>query len=80
MIFKQERMDSSERHLALKYAPSCLSCVAFKGDYFISVVRNYKMQTENRYSYLINVKFLTPFVIFEILQGQSRNVIYNRLS
>ena len=56
---------SSERHVPLWKAFSCsrsrrFSCVTFKGDYDILAVRNYGMQTEKRYSYLITVKFLPP--------------------
>ena len=57
---------SSEMHLSLWNAISCprsrqLSWVTFKGDCAILALRNYKMQAEKRYSYLIIVKILTPF-------------------
>ena len=57
---------SSERHWSLPNAISCsrnrqLSLVTFKGDYAMLVLRNYKLQAENNYSYFIIVKVLTPF-------------------
>ena len=43
-----------------------LSFVTYKGEYAILVLRNYKMQAENLYSYLIaNCQNLNLFEIFE---------------
>ena len=55
---------SSERHFSLSNVISCpssrlLSLVTFRGEYVILALCNYKMQAENRYSYLIIVKLLT---------------------
>ena len=54
---------SSEMHWSLSNAISFprsrqLSLVTLEGDYAISVLRNYEMQAENRYSYFIIAKVL----------------------